>query len=139
MHAFPYCLDDSKVVYLRHNRKVSCFDSHKRFLDRRHLYRKNRINFSHGAIEKDIRPDICMGNELLEELDRFGFLRVFEDDASEYNAEISKYCVGWKKRSIFWDLPYWRTNMIRHNLDVMHIEKNFFDNIFNTLMCVPEK
>ena len=92
MHAFPYCLDDSKVVYLRHNRKVSCFDSHKRFLDRRHLYRKNRINFSHGAIEKDIRPDICMGNELLEELDRFGFLRVFEDDASEYNAEISKYC-----------------------------------------------
>ena len=42
-----------------------------------------------------------MGNELLEELDRFGFLRVFEDDAFEYNAEISKYCVGWKKRSIF--------------------------------------
>ena len=29
--------------------------------------------------------------------------------------------------------------MIRHNLDVMHIEKNFFDNIFNTLMCVSGK
>ena len=29
--------------------------------------------------------------------------------------------------------------MIRHNLDVMHIEKNVFDNIFNTLLCVPGK
>ncbi|KAK4383670.1 hypothetical protein Sango_2723200 [Sesamum angolense] len=26
------------------------------------------------------------------------------------------------------------TPLIRHNLDVMHIEKNVFDNIFNTLM-----
>ena len=24
--------------------------------------------------------------------------------------------------------------MIRHNLDVMHIKKNIFDNIFNTIM-----
>src|SRR5688572_4193853 len=39
----------------------------------------------------------------------------------------------------FWDLSYWSTNMIRNNLDVMHIEKNFFDIIFNTLMCVPGK
>ena len=38
-----------------------------------------------------------------------------------------------------WDLPYWKTNMIRHNLNVMHIEKNVFDNIFNTLLCVPSK
>ena len=26
--------------------------------------------------------------------------------------------------------------MIRHNLDVMHIEKNVFDNVFNTVMDV---
>ena len=29
--------------------------------------------------------------------------------------------------------------MIRHNLDVMHIEKNFFDNILNTVMNVEGK
>ena len=85
---------------------MSWFDSHRRFLDRRHPYCRNQINFSRGAVEKDIRPDIRTGNELLEELDCFGFLRVFKDDASEYNAKISKYCVGWKKRSVFWDLPY---------------------------------
>ena len=29
--------------------------------------------------------------------------------------------------------------MLRHNFDVMHIEKNFFDNIFNTVMNVSGK
>ncbi|KAL0320266.1 UNVERIFIED_CONTAM: hypothetical protein Sradi_5288100 [Sesamum radiatum] len=45
----------------------------------------------------------------------------------------------WTKKSIFWDLPYWSTLMIRHNLDVMHIEKNIFDNIFNTVMNIKRK
>lgn len=29
--------------------------------------------------------------------------------------------------------------MLRHNLDVMHIEKNFFDNIMNTILDVQGK
>ena len=43
------------------------------------------------------------------------------------------------KRSIFWELPYWKTNLLHHNLDVMHIEKNVFENIFNTVMDVKRK
>jgi len=31
-------------------------------------------------------------------------------------------------------LSYWKTNVIHHNLDVIHIKKNMFDNIFNTIM-----
>ncbi|GKV14333.1 hypothetical protein SLEP1_g25229 [Rubroshorea leprosula] len=41
---------------------------------------------------------------------------------------------NWVKRSIFWELPYWGDNLIRHNLDVMHCEKNFFDNNIHTVM-----
>lgn len=33
------------------------------------------------------------------------------------------------KKSIFFNLPYWEFNSLCHNLDVMHIEKNMFDNI----------
>jgi len=29
--------------------------------------------------------------------------------------------------------------LLRHNLDVMHIEKNMFENIFNTVMEVKGK
>jgi hypothetical protein len=46
---------------------------------------------------------------------------------------------NWVKQSIFWELPYWKTNILRHNLDVMHIEKNVFENIFNTIMDVKGK
>jgi hypothetical protein len=46
---------------------------------------------------------------------------------------------NWVKQSIFWELPYWKINLLHHNLDVMHIEKNVFENIFNTVMDVKEK
>ena len=39
----------------------------------------------------------------------------------------------------FWGLALWRFNLIRHNLDVMHIEKNVFENVFNTILNVDGK
>lgn len=42
--------------------------------------------------------------------------------------------ITWKKKSIFFELPYWEFNLIHHNLDVMHIEKNVYDNILWTLL-----
>ncbi|XP_056697750.1 uncharacterized protein [Spinacia oleracea] len=40
------------------------------------------------------------------------------------------------KRSIFFDLVYWEHNLLRHNLDVMHIEKNVSENILGTLPSI---
>ena len=34
----------------------------------------------------------------------------------------------WKKKSIFWELPYWEVVDIRHAIDVMYLTKN---------MCKP--
>jgi hypothetical protein len=45
----------------------------------------------------------------------------------------------WKKKSIFFTLPYWKDNLLRHNLDVMHIEKNVMDNIIGTLLDMKVK
>ena len=30
----------------------------------------------------------------------------------------------WKKKSIFWELPYWEVLDVRHAIDVMHLTKN---------------
>ncbi|RDX90084.1 hypothetical protein CR513_28091, partial [Mucuna pruriens] len=46
---------------------------------------------------------------------------------------------NWVKKSIFWELPYWFTNLIQHNLDVMHVKKNVFDNILNMIMDIKGK
>ena len=43
------------------------------------------------------------------------------------------------KKNIFFELPYWKCLLLRHNLDVMHIEKNICDNIMGTIMNVKEK
>jgi hypothetical protein len=32
-----------------------------------------------------------------------------------------------KKRSIFWNVPYWKDLIMRHAIDVMHVEKNVCD------------
>ena len=48
-------------------------------------------------------------------------------------------CHNWKKHSIFFDLPYWRTLLLRHNLDVMHIEKNVCDSVMGTVLDIDKQ
>ena len=38
-----------------------------------------------------------------------------------------------------WDLEYWKDLDLRHNLDVMHIEKNICDSIIDTLLNIEGK
>ena len=45
----------------------------------------------------------------------------------------------WKKKSLFFDLEYWKYLHVRHNLDVMHIEKNVCKSLIGTLLKIPEK
>lgn len=47
--------------------------------------------------------------------------------------------VVWKKQSILFNLPYWEKLLIRHNLDVMHMEKNVCENIFGILLDIKGK
>ena len=46
---------------------------------------------------------------------------------------------NWVKKNIFWKLPYWSTLLVWHNFDVMHVEKNVFDNVFNIIMNIKSK
>ncbi|CAL8168411.1 unnamed protein product [Prunus armeniaca] len=47
--------------------------------------------------------------------------------------------VCWKKKSIFFNLEYWKYLPVRHVLDVMHIEKNVCDSIIGTLLEIHGK
>ena len=44
-----------------------------------------------------------------------------------------------KGRRIFFNLPYWSALLIRHNLDVMHIEKNTCESLLGTLLEIAGK
>ncbi|GAU38745.1 hypothetical protein TSUD_158760 [Trifolium subterraneum] len=45
----------------------------------------------------------------------------------------------WKKRSVFFDLPYWSSLDVRHCIDVMHVEKNVCDSVIGTLFNIKGK
>ncbi|XP_074357730.1 uncharacterized protein LOC141697326 [Apium graveolens] len=42
---------------------------------------------------------------------------------------------NWTHYSPFFELPYWETLDLRHNIDVMHTENNVFENIFYTILA----
>ena len=39
----------------------------------------------------------------------------------------------WKKKSIFWELPYWKVLEVRSSIDVMHVTKNLCVNLLGFL------
>jgi hypothetical protein len=48
--------------------------------------------------------------------------------------------IPFKKQSIFFKyLPYWKDLQTCHNIDLMHITKNVFDNIIGTLLDMLRK
>ncbi|KAK4382692.1 hypothetical protein Sango_2847500 [Sesamum angolense] len=131
----PICMDNTRAFHLQHGRKSCYFDCHRQFLKAGYPYRRNKKAFTKGRVENNEAPPRSNGEEVWRSV-RY-FKSAIEDPVSYppgYGTEHK-----WTKRSIFWDIPYWTTNMIRHYLDVMHIEKNVFDNIFNTVMNIKGK
>jgi hypothetical protein len=131
-------MEDTDAFYLTHGHKMCWFDCHRRFTEEDHRFRNNRNDFKKGKRVMSTPPVLRDGFEILDQIDRMGLVKITEVGAEEHNAAVSRGS-GWKKKSIFWDLPYWPSLRVRHNLDVMHIEKNVFDNVFFTILDVPGK
>lgn len=45
----------------------------------------------------------------------------------------------WKKRRIFFELPYCETLLLCHNLDVTSMERSVYDKLIGTLLNIDEK
>jgi len=114
--------------------KASFFDCHHRFLPTNHKYRKNIKDFFVGRVEKDVAPLCLSGEELYDVVSEYDNI-VFGFQSSKQKFPGFDLTHNWVKQSIFWELPYWKTNLLCHNLDVMHM----FENIFNTVMNLKGK
>ncbi|KAG8485489.1 hypothetical protein CXB51_021293 [Gossypium anomalum] len=160
--ACPVCAEKTKSLWLRYGRKF-CYMGHRRWLSAEHPFRKQSREFD-GTIEYGVAPIPRSGEDILREVEGVNFIygkarkRDREElDEGSVELDVDEGCdlfnnfeelvaegdkanlinqdeTLWKKRSIFFDLPYWRYNLLRHNLDVMHIEKNVCDNVIGTLL-----
>ncbi|KAI5312920.1 hypothetical protein L3X38_042094 [Prunus dulcis] len=116
--ACPICGDDTPSHRLKNGHKI-CYIGHRKWLPINHPYRRQRAAFN-GKPEYGIPPEPLTGEEVLHMVE---------------NGDR----VCWKKKSIFFDLEYWKYLPVRHALDVMHIEKNVCDSIIGTLLEIPGK
>ncbi|KAJ0479892.1 putative transposase, Ptta/En/Spm, plant [Helianthus annuus] len=114
------CGFDTDSNWLSHGRKW-CYMCHRRWLPSDHRWRSDTRSFV-GHHEFRAAPVSSSGEEILQQLDNTEFL--VDNDVHG----------PWKKKSIFFMLPYWEHLLLRHNLDVMHIEKNVCDNIVGTIL-----
>ncbi|KAL4562467.1 hypothetical protein LXL04_034672 [Taraxacum kok-saghyz] len=138
--ACPYRGAQAGSIQLKFGRKSSWFDCHRKHLPEKHSFRKDKVNFLKNRREPLVTPiPEPTGDQIWQQVRLLP--TVYK--GRPYRAKGKKpdgfgVTHNWVKRSIFWELPYWRKLLIRHNLDVMHIEKNVFDNLFHIIMGTPK-
>ncbi|XP_057995006.1 uncharacterized protein LOC131175297 [Hevea brasiliensis] len=133
--ACPACHKYTSAKHLACSKKM-CYMDHRRFLPPSHKWRKDTKSFN-GFRETRAIPKPLSGDEVLMELETFTQMPFNRGIKRKYDASNS--FENWRKKSIFFQLPYWKTLLIRHNLDVMHIEKNVCDNVLETIMNIKGK
>ncbi|XP_062103991.1 uncharacterized protein LOC133815129 [Humulus lupulus] len=158
----PICGEKTSATRLKHCRKM-CYMGRRRFLQKKHYYRKQKLAFN-GEQELREAPIPMTGEAVYEEIrlikNKFGKPVEKIDESVETKgkkkgkcktnikrkrnkkdqlAEDSKNTTCWKKKSIFFELEYWRHLLVRHNLDIMHIEKNICDSLIGTLLNILGK
>jgi len=131
--ACPCCHKDTHCISLR---SKLCYMGHRRFLRPNHPWRDNAMAFD-GTVENGVAPIPLSGDEALRQLERLGNVS-FGKGVKRKRDHINN-AYNWRKKSIFFQLPYWKTLMLRHNLDVMHIERNVSENIISTVMNLTGK
>jgi hypothetical protein len=131
-------MENNKAFTLTNRGKAYFFYCHNCFLPANHRYRKNRKDFFVGRVEKDVAPPRLFSEEVHDVVSKYDDI-VFGFQSGKQKFHGFGLNHNWLKRSIFWELPYWKTNILRYNLDIMYIEKNVFENIFNTVIDVKGK
>nr|GEZ02229.1 hypothetical protein [Tanacetum cinerariifolium] len=103
---------------------------HWRALHRHHPYRKKE-NLFDGTSEDRSMPKLMDGYATLYQVADLNITF-----GKKFKAPPKRI---WKKRSIFWELKYWTHILVRHCLDVMHIEKNVCESLLGLLLNIPGK
>jgi hypothetical protein len=120
--ACPPCGENAWSKHLKHGLK-SCFMGHRRFLPLDHPFRSDSNSFD-GTVELEAEPITYYDRQILDEIIALGNF----NESKTYKAVSSLFI-----------LPYWDYNILWYNLDVMHIEKNVFENLYGTLSSLDGK
>ncbi|CAL2260083.1 unnamed protein product [Prunus armeniaca] len=111
-----------------------CYLGHRRWFPWDHEWREKDKEFD-GNTERRLRPKEWSGDEILDQLNRLDFVP-FGKTVSRIRPSTH---MNWTHKPMFFELPYWLKLKLRHNLDVMHVEKNVFDTLVGTILDIEGK
>ena len=133
--ACPCCARDTHLMWLENGHKFY-YVGHRKRLPEGHLLQYDDVGFD-GKLELGYAPKPISRKEVMEQLEGTTFTY---SKGETQNVEVDEKDEQqiWKKRIIFFDLPCWEHNTLRHNIDVMHIEK-VCDNLLGTISNLEGK
>lgn len=140
--ACPVCGENTCSYHLPESKNM-CYMGCRMFLPNEHKFRYDKTNFNNEQelrrpkwpltgfqVEKKVANIKMKVGKQKEEISR--------NRKKSTNEEVDNVS-RWYRRSIFFDLPYWKSNLIRHNTDVMHTEKNVTEHLISTIMDHKDK
>ena len=132
--ACPICGSDIKTFHLKHGYKPCWFDCHRRFLLATHPFRKSVKCFRKKTKVYDPPPKRLTGDQIYEQLNS---LTLDTKGKNKYVGYGKQH--NWTDISCLWQLPYFRKLVLRHNIDIMHNEKNVSEAVLSLCLDIPDK
>ncbi|GFS37987.1 potassium transporter family protein [Actinidia rufa] len=113
----------------------TAYINHRCYLPENHPERRKKAAYN-GKQEKRKRSLELQVEKIQEQLNNIN-----EVILGKYptNKKRSRHEPNWTKRSILYELPYFKDKKFRHNIDVMHGEKNFCENLVGTMLGIDGK
>ena len=126
------CKEHTRSRWLKKSRKM-VYMGHRRWLPLRHTFRRKKKIFN-GKRELQPAPKDLSGDEVHN---------MVKDISNEFGKKRKRSKTKekgmWKKKSIFWRLPYWKDLDVRHCIDLMHVEKNVCESLVGLMLNIPGK
>ncbi|CAM8917191.1 unnamed protein product [Rhodiola kirilowii] len=131
--ACPLCLDEIDAMHLTWRMS---YQGHRRWLPSGHDWRSvdNRLN---GRIETRDPPTSFSGPDIFHQIMGHDYPTLSWHPKFKPRGSTERLCCT--HVSTFYELSYWQTFSQPYSLDVMHIERNVFNNIIGTILCLEGK
>lgn len=109
------CAKDTTSEYLKGSRKIM-YMGHRRWLLMDEEWREEKELFD-NTVKKHGPPLVTTGEEIFE------LVAKLSDVKARKKQSPIKHDGMFKRKCVFWDLPYWKYLDTRHCIDVMHFKK----------------
>ena len=130
-NACTHCLHETESVHLP-NCKKNVYLGHRRFLPKIHPVRKKGKHYN-GKADHRPKPAERTGAEVFDMVKDLKVIFGKGPGGQSVPKGADGHAAMWKKKSIFWELEYWKVLDVRSAIDVMHVTKNICVNLLSFL------